>query len=169
MHMVRHADDDHLSEVIPGVYISGLGPSRDGKSLKKNKIKTIVCCSDSLKPCFPDHFKYVVVPVKDSPEVDIVAASREAVAAVATSVSNGERILVHCHCGISRSVSVVILYLIQHRGMSFLDALTLVKAGRPQADPNVGFRAQLLQLTPRKVLLEGNNDVPVMELGVSAG
>jgi len=56
----------------------------------------------------------------------------------------GERnVLIHCHAGISRSVSCVIYYLIKKHKMTFEQALELVQASREVADPNEGFEDQL--------------------------
>lgn len=57
------------------------------------------------------------------------------------------RILVHCASGVSRSVSMVLSYLITEKMyMNLDDALTFLRKNRPQASPNIGFRMQLEQL-----------------------
>jgi protein-tyrosine phosphatase len=40
------------------------------------------------------------------------------------------QILVHCMAGVSRSVSLVIAYLIKHKDMNYEAAYTLVKSRR---------------------------------------
>lgn len=40
-------------------------------------------------------------------------------------------VLVHCMAGVSRSVSLVIAYLMKYRGMRFEDALNLIRSRRP--------------------------------------
>lgn len=49
-------------------------------------------------------------------------------------------VLVHCGAGLSRSVSVVIAYLCRYAGMSYSEALSLVKARRPGAAPADCFK-----------------------------
>lgn len=44
-------------------------------------------------------------------------------------------VLVHCGAGKSRSVAVVVAYLCRYAGMSYTEALTLVKSRRPGAAP----------------------------------
>ena len=44
---------------------------------------------------------------------------------------NGERVLVHCHVGVSRSSSVVLAYLMQFRQMSLYDSWNLTYKVRP--------------------------------------
>ena len=108
-------------------------------------IRTIISVLD-VKPAYPNHFKYTVVPIKDAPTEDIVAASAHAVEVIAESLRNGQNVLVHCHCGISRSVCVVIIYLMKHRGMTYQSALDFVQSKRSMADPNEGFRVQMARL-----------------------
>lgn len=48
-------------------------------------------------------------------------------------------VLVHCGAGKSRSVAVVVAYLCRYAGMSYNEALALVKAGRPGAAPCDAF------------------------------
>jgi protein-tyrosine phosphatase len=51
--------------------------------------------------------------------------------------------LVHCAMGISRSVSMVIAYLIRKRKMTLEQALQFVRSKRSIIRPNVGFMEQL--------------------------
>ncbi|XP_017778963.1 PREDICTED: dual specificity protein phosphatase 19 [Nicrophorus vespilloides] len=52
-------------------------------------------------------------------------------------------VLVHCNAGVSRSVTIVVGYLITRLGYDFATAMALVRAARPSAKPNVGFDRQL--------------------------
>ncbi|KAJ0405437.1 hypothetical protein P43SY_005056 [Pythium insidiosum] len=51
--------------------------------------------------------------------------------------------------GMSRSVSMVMAYLMQNHSMGYDDALALVKRQRPVAQPNAGFEAQLRAFAER--------------------
>ena len=136
--------NNDMTEIIPGLlFISSLPTSRDAKLLKKNRIKTIVSVMNDVRPSFPGKYVYVLVPVRDLPSVDIATQAEAALEVIAASVRRGEAVLVHCHCGVSRSVSVVCLYLMRSEGLTFAEALAVVKSRRCQADPNAGFRAQL--------------------------
>jgi len=55
----------------------------------------------------------------------------------------GERVMVHCMAGRSRSASLVIAYLMRFHDMSLADAFYLVKRRRPIILPNIGFWEQL--------------------------
>jgi len=48
-----------------------------------------------------------------------------------------DKVLVHCHAGVSRSASVVATYLSQVNGISFEEAINLVKEKRPEVSPGL--------------------------------
>ena len=57
--------------------------------------------------------------------------------------NQGGRVLIHCMQGVSRSVSLIICYLIFTRKYNFEEALNLVIDKRAIAGPNFGFGIQL--------------------------
>jgi len=71
--------------------------------------------------------------------------------------SEGGNILVHCVAGVSRSASVVIAFLVKHRGKSLLEASLAVKEARPVVYPNWGFWRALRELEKR---VRGENSIP---------
>lgn len=64
----------------------------------------------------------------------------DATAFIAAHIRRG-CVLVHCGAGKSRSVVVVVAYLCRYAGMSYAEALALVKARRPGAAPCDAFVA----------------------------
>ena len=57
--------------------------------------------------------------------------------------NNKGGVLVHCFAGVSRSVSIVIAYLMCKYKLSFEQALAFVRKMRPIANPNPFFQQQL--------------------------
>lgn len=53
------------------------------------------------------------------------------------------RVLVHCIQGISRSVTLVIAYLILTKKLNYDEAFKIVQSRRSIASPNLGFAIQL--------------------------
>jgi len=51
--------------------------------------------------------------------------------------------LIHCKAGISRSVTILISYLMLKFNITAKDALKIVRENRPQVNPNYGFMKQL--------------------------
>lgn len=58
-------------------------------------------------------------------------------------LESGQPILIHCMAGVSRSVSMIIYYLMRKYGMGFDDAYHLIKSRRSIINPNKSFQAQL--------------------------
>ncbi|ORY91199.1 protein-tyrosine phosphatase-like protein [Syncephalastrum racemosum] len=57
--------------------------------------------------------------------------------------SAGQAILVHCQCGVARSATVVIAYIMKHKGMPMQEAYNFVKARAPGISPNLALLYQL--------------------------
>merc|ERR1711865_945919 len=77
---------------------------------------------------------------------DLSSAFDEGLAVMDEIVADGGRVLVHCHEGKSRSVSLCLAYMITREKRSLADALAFVKSKRPVARPNAGFIKQLLAI-----------------------
>ncbi|XP_043990318.1 dual specificity protein phosphatase 22-B isoform X2 [Gambusia affinis] len=62
----------------------------------------------------------------------------------------GEGCLVHCLAGVSRSVTLVIAYIMTMTGLGWQDVLNAVRVVRPCANPNLGFQKQLQEFEDTK-------------------
>lgn len=83
--------------------------------------------------------EYFSKPVPDNPKYNIASEAGDAAIFVRNRIAAGKRVFVHCHAGISRSATVVLIYLMARHGMPLPDALALLKNKRPQVHPNDGF------------------------------
>ena len=54
-------------------------------------------------------------------------------------MTNGEKVLVHCAAGISRSGTVVVAYMMAKYNIRYEDAVRMVRAKRGCVCPNQGF------------------------------
>ena len=71
-----------------------------------------------------------------------------------------KKILVHCQNSVSRSVTIIIAYLM-HTGKSLKDAINYVKSKRSQyTKPNIGFFKQLIAYEKQ---INGNNTAFISE------
>ena len=64
-------------------------------------------------------------------------------------------ILVHCFAGISRSVTVIVAYLMSKNAMPLNEAYDFVKKCKPNISPNFNFMGQLLEF--EKALHQGDH------------
>ncbi len=85
------------------------------------------------------------VPADDHESFDISRYFNQAAGFINDCLQK-TNIMVHCLAGVSRSVSLVLAYLIKHRNMSYSSAYERVKSRRRIIHPNDGFIDQLRRL-----------------------
>jgi len=139
------------------LWIGSVQDAKNFEELKKRKIDTMLTAARGLyvfgrgAKNRPDFIKKrLVLKISDHPGQLILDKQviGRAVEFIRVAMKDPDaRILVHCASGVSRSVSMVLSYLITEKMYTNLDdALTFVRKNRPQASPNIGFRMQLEQL-----------------------
>ncbi len=85
---------------------------------------------------------YLSLPLQDVPDANIAQHFEQATTFI-DEVAANEPVLVHCVVGASRSVSVVLAYLMKKNNWDVETALSHVKNLRSVAEPNEGFLKQL--------------------------
>ena len=137
----------HLSEIIPGfLYISSYNATKNIDLLEKNKITHIInCAADFCENVFEKDNKYTYLSfyLKDHVLENIECIFYECIKFIENVREKGGRVLVHCIQGISRSVSIVIAYIIFTKKLSYDKAFNLVQLKREISSPNFGFSIQL--------------------------
>lgn len=137
-----------MDEVWPGLYVGGLESVLDCNEMRK--IDAVV---SALKPesrkeleavgCLrgKDH---LFIPVKDQTSAPIEEYFEKAYKFIDRHLATGRTVLVHCAAGRSRSVTLVVYYLLR-KGVarSVSEALNIVRKHRPIARPNPGFKQKL--------------------------
>jgi len=86
---------------------------------------------------------YSELALRDEESEEILEKLRPAADWIETALKGGGRVLVNCYAGTSRSATVVLAFLITHRGLSLEEALVTVKKCRDIC-PNNGFLGQLI-------------------------
>ncbi|ETI56246.1 hypothetical protein F442_01121 [Phytophthora nicotianae P10297] len=106
-----------------------------------------------------DGVKYLNVTIKDRPEADIGSYFDAAYRFIesAKRTQHG-RVLVHCTQGISRSATLVIMYLMRANNWSLVTAVNFAMASRGVVYPNQGFVKSLMVEEFR--LYKGNSITP---------
>lgn len=61
-------------------------------------------------------------------------------------IYNGKRVVINCYAGASRSVTIVLAYLMYKNKYTVQEALSFVRQKRPIINPNYGFVCQLYKL-----------------------
>jgi len=135
-------------EILPGLLLGPFQASKSLELLHSLRVTHIVCIRDvkeafSVKPRFPETFRYLVLDVEDNEEQNLIRLFPQANAFIQEALSQNGRVLVHCNGGISLSPAFVVMFVMQHYHLSWEDALHLVQNRRYCISPNGGFLTQI--------------------------
>lgn len=86
----------------------------------------------------------------DSIDCDVLAHRQKALDFLQRVETLGGRVLVHCVAGVSRSVTIVLMHLMERHGLRLRQAWEYMLSVRPFMAPNEGFRLQLAKLEVRR-------------------
>ncbi|XP_073685033.1 dual specificity protein phosphatase 13A-like [Garra rufa] len=143
---------NHVDEVWPNLFLGDMSVANDRFSVWKLGITHVLNAAHGKMHCQgSQHFygstvEYYGVPADDSPSFNLSPYFHPCAHYIKEVLSSpGERVLVHCAVGVSRSASLVLAYLMIHQHLSLLDAIKTVKEHR-WIFPNRGFLKQLRAL-----------------------
>lgn len=128
--------------IIDNIYLGSENAAGDLNYLRQLNIDRVIIAAKLTKPQFEKELDYLVFhDLDDDPFADIRRYFAPALKFVLKRKSTN--VLVHCVSGISRSVSIVIAYLIKEKAMTYAEAFAFVREKRSVAHPNTGFQRQL--------------------------
>ena len=130
-------------EIIPGVYLSNYQFASNYPLLKQLGITHILNCAGEMKAPPPSYFKYYSLNLNDVPTENIAKYFGPAKQFIDSALQNNGKIVIHCYAGISRSVTILVSYLMAKYRLSPDETIRRVQSIRRVANPNIGFRKQL--------------------------
>ncbi|KAM3967827.1 uncharacterized protein ACR2FA_011367 [Aphomia sociella] len=152
---VSYSPTPDVNEVYPGLFVGDAVAAKDKSFLKRMGINYVLNTAEGKRYTMVDtsHLYYRDCPglrykgfqLMDLPTTDISLYFHIAANFIDECISHGGRILVHCYMGVSRSATCAIAFLMIKRGMTFTEAMSLVRSRR-DIHPNEGFVRQLQQL-----------------------
>lgn len=134
-----------ISEIIPNLFISSYLEAHQFHLLKQSGITHIINLSSYKNP-FPEDFVYKRIIIDDVPHAQLNRWFIETSFFIEQTLKHNGAVLVHCDAGVSRSVTVVLAFLIMNFEIPLALALQMVRNKRYVANPNPGFLAQLQTL-----------------------
>ncbi|XP_052208502.1 dual specificity protein phosphatase 1 isoform X2 [Diospyros lotus] len=136
-------DDVFPCQIEEGLYLGSVGAANNKSTLKSLNVTHILTVASSLAPTHPNDFVYKIINIADREDVNIAQYFDDCFNFIDEAKRMGGAVLVHCFVGRSRSVTIVVAYLMKRRGMSLSEALEHVRSKRPLASPNSGFMLHL--------------------------
>lgn len=152
--------DEAPSPVLDWLFIGGKPAASNRKLLKQLGIRHVLNCSAGL-PFASSETRNQRLHLQDVRSQRLLPQLVQACDFLEEARHSGGCCLVHCRQGVSRSVSVVLAYLIIHYGFCLKEAWQLVRKSRPAAQPNRGFCAQLVDL---ECAVHGTASVKISDL-----
>jgi len=153
-----------ISEILPSLYLGNERDASNRELLQSLSITHILNVTSQIPLHFEDDkaLTYKRLPATDSCSQNLKQYFDDAVSFIDEATSKGQKVLVHCQAGVSRSASIVIAYIMTRRSVGMLEAYRYVKARRAIVAPNFNFMGQLLAyettLTSRVKNSTGHDD-----------
>jgi protein-tyrosine phosphatase len=130
-------------EIVTNLFLGSSFNAYNLNELIKNKIDVIINISDDVKNFHENKFKYYRFKISDNDSDDISRILDRTFTIISDHLLKGDRILVHCFMGASRSASVIIYYLMRRYDMSYEVAKGLVMIKRPIVNLSLKFHNTL--------------------------
>ncbi|CAE7255975.1 MKP1 [Symbiodinium natans] len=139
------AREEEASQILDWLMIGGQFAAT-APELRRTGVTHVLNCSEKVP--FQTSVQTCNMPVflEDEADEELSRVLETAVTFLDEVRQRGGRCLVNCRKGKSRSVSIVLAYLVLRQGCSLQEAWHLVKTQRAVARPNSGFRRQLRQM-----------------------
>ena len=130
----------NIDKITDNIYLGGVKGLSESDYFKTEKITaTLSILKDAPKFVDDENIKHKVIPLDDLYSENIIKYFKECI----EFIEKADKIFIHCMCGVSRSATIVIAYLLWKTHCSYFDAYFFVKNRRPFIDPNDGFIKQL--------------------------
>ncbi|GAV60919.1 DSPc domain-containing protein/Myb_DNA-bind_3 domain-containing protein [Cephalotus follicularis] len=150
-------EDKVPCQIEQGLFLGSVGAANNKDELKRLNVTHILTVANSLVPMHPNDFVYKVVEVSDREDTNLRQHFDECFGFIDETRRQGAGVLVHCFAGRSRSVTIIVAYLMKRHGMSLSQSLEHVRNRRPRASPNSGFICQLQEFEKSLQGLSGKN------------
>ncbi|WPK27120.1 hypothetical protein PUMCH_004493 [Australozyma saopauloensis] len=141
-----------VQRILGNIYLSSFEPIENEVNLKEDYgVTHVLSVLSGLLPSFLEEYLTFQIDITDEPTSNLIDYLDKAMEfmdeALCGDALNSEKhkgtVLVHCAQGQSRSVAVVIAYLMYKYKLTYKQALHAVKRKVPDAEPNSGFVKQL--------------------------
>lgn len=129
-----------MSKIIDCLY---LGSYDDIKNKFHESINAKLIVNVTKECKYESEIEQIRLEYADNPNENLLENVNEICNKIHQHVSNSETVFVHCYMGKSRSVTIILAYLITHQNFSLNDAYQHIKSIR-KICPNIGFIKKLI-------------------------
>ncbi|XP_032833512.1 dual specificity protein phosphatase 22 [Petromyzon marinus] len=131
-----------MNKVLEGLYLGNIKDSADLKQLRDHNITHILSVHDAAREAL-EEMTYLCIQVSDTPSQNLTQHFKDCIQFIHKCRMEKKGCLVHCLAGVSRSVTMVVAYIMTVTSLGWEEAMVAVKTARTCANPNLGFQQQL--------------------------
>lgn len=152
-----------------GIYLSTVEPLNNNVDLKKDYGITHILSMipGKIPHSYVDNYILKQVEITDEDTTNIIDEFEDACTFIDSALfpsgvkssKHVGNILIHCAQGISRSVAVVIVYLMKNYKLGYKQALYAIKRKKEDVEPNEGFVEQIKLFEAMNFKLDKSNDL----------
>lgn len=133
-----------INQITENLFVGSSLAARDKKILDENNITAVVNVAKDLNDPWFDGIKSFKVGLMDGDSPENAGQYVRAWAVVASLIRAGERVLVHCHEGRSRSCAVAAIALVlDGKASHYTEAVKMVHENRPGSHIKDGHLAHI--------------------------
>lgn len=120
-------------EIIPRLFLGSSFSAFNKFDLDQKNINVVLNITDEIDNFYEgkSNITYYKFPIRDNNQDDISMILEETYNIIEYHLELGDRILVHCFMGASRSASIVINYIMKKYNTTYINAFNLVKRTNP--------------------------------------
>tara|TARA_B100000401_G_C52323388_1_gene492932 strand:+ start:17 stop:529 length:513 start_codon:yes stop_codon:yes gene_type:complete len=147
---IRHYYQSYLASnifnaslIIDNIYIGNVYDAYDIESLKNQKVMNVLSAVTGFENIYDNQINHLCLQLIDNQEQNIIRYFEISNMFINKIIEKKQSLLIHCIAGRSRSVTLLIAYLIYKYKYTVDDAISLIKKKRPIIEPNQNFIRQL--------------------------
>ncbi len=126
------------------IYLGNIFASHDNQLI----VSHFICLTQKID--YKEYaIEYIHLPIDDDRNAGILPLCEQAYDYINEIRAKGDKVLIYCFAGKSRSATIVIYYFMKKYNMDFETAHSFVKEKRPCISLNPGFIAQLKAVFPQ--------------------
>jgi hypothetical protein len=142
--------------IIDNIYLGNSLNAANLSTLEEFDFDIIINVTDNIPNFFEDRFEYYSINIKDNLYASFGEKLMECSKYIHSNVLQNKKILIHCFEGRSRSVSVLVYYLMNYRNYSFTEAYEHIKQLKNIVNLNKKFVEELNPIKTRSKSLDIN-------------
>ena len=158
-YVINLSDNNDISQINDKLFVGNISTATNKELLKKNGITHIIdILSQRFEP-YPDDFEYLHIYAYDTVDWNLTYSFPITNLFIKDALKNGNKVYIHCMCGVSRSISILLAYLMTNTTNSLESILNDVRSIRPIANPNKAFMKQLIDFRYNTTKINNKNSI----------